>query len=278
MFRVDFYEWYVLLERCLIAVLETVGVAVGSGYDPAGTSTGTRGAFRGEFGVRGGEGGDSTTSRSASESKPQSQFQDQDQLQPQPPPHSSGNDINGPSDTRDKALIGDSHAFSSTGGYAHRFHESVLDALDNPDTPVHTILGTGRVRDFIGIAKEFRNRWKDFDVNIAGQDVAGVGVNGVGHGGVDLEVVIDRKLRRYEALLKDLKLDELVGVILEALGRARGVAEGEVRKVAEEAGIYEGGSDRGAGEWDMEVDLEGEGEGEGRDVPFEAGVDAMEWD
>ena len=216
MFRVDFFEWYVLLERCLVCLLASVGVAVSAGYDP-----------------RNGRGEDEwrREGRVGSERY-----------------------VNG---TGGEGVIGDSKMFASTGGYGHRFHENVLVALDSEaKNPVHEVLGKGRVRDFIGVAKEFRNRWKDVDER--GQT-----------NGEELEVVMDRKLKRYEKILKDLNLDEMLGCILEALERAKGVGEQELVRLGSEGGEQlqlGNGLVREGGEWDME------------DAPFEAGADAMEWD
>ena len=217
MFRVDFFEWYVLLERCLVCLLAAVGVAVSAVYDPSNRS---------DRDEREGRVGAETTSTSAREEGP--------------------------------SLIGDGRMFTSTGGYGHRFHENVLAALDSQArNPLYEVLGRGRVREYIGVAKEFRNRWKDVDENTAGM------------GAEELEITMDRRLKRYEKILKDLNLDQMLGCILEALERARDVGEGEVRKVIGEAGgQVQLGS--GIGEEIRELDM--------ADAPFEAGVDAMEWD
>jgi hypothetical protein len=241
MFRVDFYEWYVLLERCLIALLDSVGVPVQMSYDPHSTKTGD--------GARGRLGLDSGNPHSHPRS--QSAGVDGGRVDPEP-------------------LIGDAHAFSATSGYAHRFHESVLDALDESTrNPVHSILGTGKVRDFIGVAKEFRNRWKELDVTAGSIGNHALGKTGSerGSGEVNLEVVIDRKLKRYEKLLKDLNLDEMLSAILEALQQSRVVAEMHLQKAALEIGMTESAQARNE-QWDMELE----------DAPFEAGIDAMEWD
>ncbi|KAK3327773.1 hypothetical protein B0T19DRAFT_173446 [Cercophora scortea] len=42
----------------------------------------------------------------------------------------------------------------------HRYHANVLEALDNNDNPLHSVLGTGEVRRQLGRAKDLRNRWK----------------------------------------------------------------------------------------------------------------------
>lgn len=216
MFRVDFFEWYVLLERCLVCLLASVSVAVSATYDP-GTSSDREEAWgaAGRVGALG--------------------------------------EVNG-SERDGASLIGDSKAFATTGGYGHRFHENVLAALDSEATnPLHEVLGKGQVREYIGVAKEFRNRWKDVDENTLGMNAE------------ELQIVVDRRLRRYEKILKDLNLDEMLGRILEALERARGIGEEELGKVSGAIGGT-GLMEQAAGEFDM------------ADAPFEAGIDAMEWD
>lgn len=216
MFRVDFFEWYVLLERCLVCLLASVGVQVSAGYDP-GTRTNREDVWVGASRVGASRGVDGSV-------------------------------------TDEDSLIGDSKAFANTGGYGHRFHENVLAALDTKaSNPLHEVLGLGRVREYIGVAKEFRNRWKDVEENTVGMNAE------------ELQIVMDRRLSRYEKILKDLNLDEMLGCILEALERARAVGEQELRKVAEDMG-GDIQTQQAAGELDM------------ADAPFEAGIDAMEWD
>ena len=216
MFRVDFFEWYVLLERCLVCLLASVGVSVSAGYDP-----GTRSDREHRLGAADRVG--------------------------------APREVNGV--VRDEAsLIGDSRAFANTGGYGHRFHENVLMALDDKTrNPLHEVLGRGRVREYIGVAKEFRNRWKDVDESTSGMNAE------------ELEVVLDRRMRRYEKILKDLNLDEMLGCILEALEGARDIGAEELGKAAGNMG--------GAvqiGQAVEEFDI--------ADESFEAGIDAMEWD
>ena len=51
------------------------------------------------------------------------------------------------------------------GGYErqHRFHQNVLEALNDRDNPLHTVLGTGDVYFALCKAKDLRNRWKRAD-------------------------------------------------------------------------------------------------------------------
>lgn len=47
----------------------------------------------------------------------------------------------------------------------HAFHANLLEALDDESCPLHQSLGVHEVRAQLGIAKDFRNAWKDADAN-----------------------------------------------------------------------------------------------------------------
>lgn len=47
----------------------------------------------------------------------------------------------------------------------HAFHANLLEALDDENCPLHTSLGIHEVRVQLGIAKDFRNAWKDADTS-----------------------------------------------------------------------------------------------------------------
>lgn len=213
MFRVDFFEWYVLLERCLVGLLGSVGVEVSSAFDPK-RDTGGTGPVVNRY----------TNGRGVGTS----------------------------------SLIGDSKVF--TAGYAHRFHQNVVDALDSENGNVlHDVLGEGRVREYIGVCKEFRNRWKDVESEEGG-DVAGVGIE-TGEDGIreEQERRLERRLKKYQDVLRDLQLDEMLGCVLEGLEQARVVAEEEVRKKAEELGlgpVLTNGNVSGGMEWEKEMELD----------------------
>ncbi|KAK5062499.1 hypothetical protein LTR84_004572 [Exophiala bonariae] len=169
-FKIDFYEFYALLERGIVCLLGVWGMAV-----------------------------DSSNNSNTRENDP---------------------DNMGPAALGSGNLIGNSRAFH---GSSHRFHANLLAALDHPSNPLHLILGTGDARDYIGIAKEFRNKWKDVEVR---PDEAF-------QGDERLEEEWDRKkARRYEKVLRDLKLDELLGSVLGALEMAGSKAEQEVDRLA----------------------------------------------
>jgi len=46
---------------------------------------------------------------------------------------------------------------------AHAFHANLLEALDDEDCPLHRSLGVQDVRIQLGLAKDYRNAWKDAD-------------------------------------------------------------------------------------------------------------------
>ncbi|KAK5072414.1 hypothetical protein LTR51_005050 [Lithohypha guttulata] len=147
MFKVDFFEWYALLERVLVSLLgcyETVPL----------------------------------------------------------PPTENATNPNEQSTIHktEDSIIGDSVAFH---GYAHRFHANVLAAFDQPSNPLRHVLGEGMVRQYLGIAKEFRNRWKEIELE---------------H--VDHESQLASMHKSYRQILTDLKLEDLLAMILSALGQS----------------------------------------------------------
>lgn len=207
-FKLDFYEFYALLERGLVCLLGVWGIMV-----------------------------DSSNASNAKEN-------DADNM--------NAGALSGGS------LIGNSRAFH---GSSHRFHANLLDALDHPSNPLHPILGRGDARDYIGIAKEFRNKWKDVEVR---PDEAF-------QGDERLEEEWDRrKAKRYEKVLQDLKLDELLGSVLGALEMAGSMADGEIERLA--LALGDTANER--------VSLGG-AVGIGSDMghsPFEVGYDLMDYD
>lgn len=146
-------------------------------------------------------------------------------------------------------LIGDSRAFY---GYPHRFHANVLAALDTPSNPLHSILGTGKVRQYLGISKEFRNRWKEVEKE---QDSRGGGVGGDDFAGLH---------RSYHRILEELRLDEMIKEILVGLEESRGLA-----------GRYLAGVN--LVDVDMAVGMDGNDDDEIFDESMEFD-DAMDWD
>jgi len=208
-FKIDFYEFYTLLERCLVCLLGVWGIVIDS----------------------------SASFRDPKENNPS---------------------VTAAPTAASESIIGNSHAFH---GANHRFHANLLAALDHPSNPLHETLGSGDARDYIGVAKEFRNKWKDVEVrpdeSFQGDD--------------RYEEEWDRtKAKRYEKVLRDLKLDELLGTVLGALELAGRKAEDEIDRLALALG---GTADDKIGHLDMK-----ESDSDMADAPFEVGVDHMDYD
>jgi hypothetical protein len=49
---------------------------------------------------------------------------------------------------------------------SHAFHANLLEALDDEKCPLHASFGTQDVRAELGLAKDFRNAWKDADERV----------------------------------------------------------------------------------------------------------------
>lgn len=203
-FKIDFHEFYALLERGLLYLLGVWGIVITSSAPTTIEHEQNKQATR---------------------------------------PHSQAN---GSAAT----IIGDSRTFH---GASHRFHANVLAALDHPSNPLHAILGTGDTRAYIGVAKEFRNKWKDVEQRPEDSFM----------GTERAEEVWDKaKVRRYEEVLRDLKLDELLGTILAALEEAGRKAEEEVKRLeAMVGGVIQQGRSTGDDGEEMDLDME--------DSPFE---------
>ena len=189
MFRIDFFEWYGLLERTLVHLFGVFGVIISA----------------------------NATLNSVVEPFPAEVKQSGDYI------------------------IGDSKV------YGHRFHANVLQALDQPSNPLHNVLGQGVVRAYLGVAKEFRNRWKDVEEDPTAGNYKSFG------------------LRRYERIMQDLRLEEMMAAILTGLEHARVVAENEARTNG-----FDSNTQLNHGHPAMEIGMD--------DEPWEAVEDAMDCD
>ncbi|KAF2631375.1 hypothetical protein BU25DRAFT_359601 [Macroventuria anomochaeta] len=101
MFKIDFFEFYTLLERYITACLTILGVSV-------------------------------------SASAPRENF-------------NALRYITNPDLQRTRPLA------------SHAFHANLLEALDDENCPLHSSLGVQDVRIQLGLAKDYRNAWKDAD-------------------------------------------------------------------------------------------------------------------
>jgi hypothetical protein len=136
--------------------------------------------------------------------------------------------------------------------YNHRFHANVLQALDRPTNPLHTTLGTGDVREYLGIAKESRNRWKDAEEEEAQ--------------GIRADAIPGSGALRHQRMLKNVNLEVMLACILEALDKAQGIAEEHVRTGGPGLNGALGSLQGVTVEYEME------------DAPLEATPDVMEWE
>lgn len=176
-FKIDFYEFYALLERGLVCLFGVWGIVISaSQHDEDGAGI--------------------------------------------PPTGATSRDI-----------IGNSKAFY---GVEHRFHANVLAALDNQANPLYDILGTGDAREYIGVAKEFRNKWKD---------VEQMPDDSFGGSGTAEQELDPNKVKRYEKVLKDLQLEPLLGTVLFGLEQAGRKAEAEVERLGQDLGDGAAGRD-----------------------------------
>ncbi|KAB5550901.1 hypothetical protein GE09DRAFT_1124110 [Coniochaeta sp. 2T2.1] len=197
MFKIDFFEYYMLIERALIHLLGVFGITV------------SRSAF-----------GSQALQRSSS---------------------SGGANTNTP--------IG-------PGIYGHRYHANVLEALDNPENPLHEALGSGDVRRQLWRAKDLRNRWKNVDAE-------GEGRNGNYKGPA-----------KDPAPLESYDLERMLEIIFQGFDRAFVVAEQYVIGEMQKGNMVEGGNGQNVtGEM-----LNGDDMAATEEEQWEFMVEAMDWE
>ena len=151
------------------------------------------------------------------------------------------------------------------GGYhhhhQHRYHANVLEALDNPDNPLHEALGSGDVRRQLWRAKDLRNRWKNVD------DPDGGGKNG-NYKGAATE----------SAPLESYDLEHILVIIFEGFDRAFATAEqfvlAEMQRGRSQA---EGGAVDGQGGSVVDL-MEGFEPATSEEQEWEFMVEAMDWE
>ncbi|KAK3366103.1 hypothetical protein B0T24DRAFT_413705 [Lasiosphaeria ovina] len=151
MFKLDFFEYYMLIERALVHLLGVFGITISRGGISVPSRTPSRTAAPPPSNGLSSSvwGGNSRNSRSTDD----------------------GIDSNRASDAPNgggyPGSAGNNHSGQgSPGPWGHRYHANVLEALDDKENPLHEVLGTGEVRRQLGRAKDLRNRWKT-----AGDDV-----------------------------------------------------------------------------------------------------------
>lgn len=63
---------------------------------------------------------------------------------------------------------------------SHQFHANLLDALDDANNPLHQALGQQNVRIQLGLAKDYRNRWKDAEEQSQNEETKAVKIEDLG--------------------------------------------------------------------------------------------------
>lgn len=139
-------------------------------------------------------------------------------------------------------------------GAGHRFHQNVLQALDQPG-PLHDVLGRGDVREYLDYAKDLRNRWKDVGESRPRRDPLPQ-LDGSGE-------VAGKEVPTYE------EMEKMIVRIFEGLKQARDLVEEQDRK-EEPEGVAQ--SMNGGIDDDRQTAMDCDDV----DVPFEYMEDEME--
>jgi hypothetical protein len=132
---------------------------------------------------------------------------------------------------------------------SHQFHANLLDALDDNKNPLHAVFGIQDIRIQLGLAKDYRNRWKDAD-----------------------EELVSSK-REWASGEKPVKLNELnlalmVPAILEGCERALSIVHGRTDPCVQNGTAFEIAPNGYGSLETMETD----------DTPLEYMDDAMDLD
>lgn len=90
---------------------------------------------------------------------------------------------------------------------SHAFHANLLEALDDEKCPLHSSFGVQGVRIQLGLAKDYRNAWKDADEKVSKQN----STNDDNH--------------RTNIQLHDLQLELMLRALLEGCEGAHGVVQ-----------------------------------------------------
>lgn len=134
---------------------------------------------------------------------------------------------------------------------AHAFHQNLLEALDDENCALRASLGNQEVRIQLGLAKDYRNAWKDADENIAAPEKEH-------HNGES----------RKNVKLQDLDLERMLRLLLAGCEHAHGVVQGRDPSF--------NGNDLTSRDFEPEAYADDSMETD--DVPFEYMCDAMDLD
>ncbi|KAF2195658.1 hypothetical protein K469DRAFT_545165 [Zopfia rhizophila CBS 207.26] len=200
MFKLDFFEFYVLLERYITLCLSILGVHVSSSASLGPNVNALR----------------SITN-------------------PGGPPRS----ITIPDSNSSLNAMGNGGDYMAA---SHQFHANLLATLDQESCPLHKALGTQDVRIQLGLAKDYRNRWKDADEKLFGSKWA----------------YEDGEARKGRVKLEDLELKKMLTTILTGLEDALVVVLGHENAnnsngngvIKSDSGVFIGYED----EMEMDVD------------------------
>ncbi|KAK3499081.1 uncharacterized protein B0T23DRAFT_349001 [Neurospora hispaniola] len=146
MFKLDFFEYYMLIERALVHLLGVFGITVSGngiqGKGLAGSRFNQHGGGGSRAGSRGGSPKEGSPNRAAA---------------------GGGGAGAGAGGEGAAAAAAAAAGGNGSGKFQHRYHAHVLEAFDSPVHPLHDILGKGEVRKQLQRAKDLRNRWKTAD-------------------------------------------------------------------------------------------------------------------
>lgn len=190
MFKLDFFEFYTLLERALVLCLALAGVRVSRTAVESSTSA-TAPVTAVANGVYG------NTAGNGIRDAPPPIFQTSGRVP-------AGLLVGGRTDTSvavgvdGGVAVGGTRADASTGTRrTHRFHANVLEALERAgdNNALCGALGRGEVRGYLGRAKELRNRWKDVEFDMDDEEA----------GSEDLEVEEPELREMLEGILGGLE-------------------------------------------------------------------------
>ncbi|KAK4460710.1 hypothetical protein QBC42DRAFT_205280 [Cladorrhinum samala] len=242
MFKLDFFEYYMLIERALVHLLGVFGMSVVSSSSSSSSTSGP-GARAAEIapGKRNGKG--------------------------------LGKSRWGKKTTSSDAARG--------GGSNHRYHATVLEMLDSPSNPLHQVLGKGEVRRQLGRAKDLRNRWKTADCDNDAEDGQEEGGGGGGGGGGRKKGQQGMRNKKSPAPLESYDLANMLREISNGFGKGFEVAEGYVSGLMLLGGREEDTVMDWSEEVEMEEQRSGEDISSwqvGMDEGWEFMVDAMDWE
>lgn len=153
---------------------------------------------------------------------------------------------------------------------SHAFHANLLEALDDDKCPLHGALGAQDVRAQLGLAKDFRNAWKDADERGSSSSSRMMGKE-AGNAGAAADF-------RKNIKLGDLQLEMMLRTLIAGCEHTNRVVQGYDN-------TYSPGSVHGSGGGFTNRDYEPQaydGYGNSMDVeedaPFEYMDDAMDLD